>query len=137
MGLSRPNAASGIAATLWAKAQNRLVLIVRRVARDSRIAVAAPRRSSLTKVMSEAPIATSVPAPIAMPRSAWANAAASVHPVADHRYHFAAGLQLGDGGDLVGGHDVGDDLVDTDLLADRAGDGPVVAGEQDGESRAR
>ena len=42
---------------------------------------------------SEASIATSVPVPIARPRSAWASAGGVVDAVADHRDHAALGLQ--------------------------------------------
>ena len=75
-----PAAASGIAATLYANAQNTLALIVRSVARDSRMASTTRRRSPLTMVRSLACIATSVPPPMAMPTSAWASAAASFTP---------------------------------------------------------
>ena len=51
-----------------------------RVRRDSRIASAATRRSPRTRVRSLASIATSVPVPMASPRSAWASAAASLTP---------------------------------------------------------
>ena len=44
------------------------------------MAVTMPRRSPPTSVMSEAAIATSVPVPMAMPRSAWASAGASLMP---------------------------------------------------------
>src|SRR5699024_3955016 len=80
IGLSRPSAASGIAATLYANAQNRLPLIVPSVRFDSRIASTAARRSPRTRVTSAAAIAASVPVPIASPRSAWARAAASLTP---------------------------------------------------------
>src|SRR5690625_735104 len=80
IGLSRPSAASGIAATLYANAQNRLPLIVPSVRLESRIASTAARRSPRTRVTSAAAIAASVPVPIASPRSAWARAAASLTP---------------------------------------------------------
>ena len=54
--------------------------MVARVRRESRIASAATRRSPRTRVRSLASIATSVPVPIARPRSAWASAAASLTP---------------------------------------------------------
>ncbi len=50
------------------------------VRRESRIAVATTRRSSLISVTSEASMATSVPVPIAMPTSAWVRAGASLIP---------------------------------------------------------
>src|SRR6476469_9953506 len=80
IGFSRPAAASGIAATLYANAQNRLPLITARVRRDRRIASAAALRSPRTSVRSLASIATSVPVPMARPRSACASAAASFTP---------------------------------------------------------
>ena len=54
--------------------------MVRRVLRANRMASAAERRSPRTRVMSAASMATSVPVPIARPRSAWARAAASLTP---------------------------------------------------------
>ena len=54
--------------------------MVRKVARESRMASAAARRSPETSVRSEASMATSVPVPIASPRSAWARAGASLTP---------------------------------------------------------
>src|SRR4051812_14136307 len=65
IGLSSPAAAKGIAATLYANAQNRLPLMVLSVRRDSRIASAAARRSPRTSVRSPASMATSVPVPMA------------------------------------------------------------------------
>src|SRR5664279_3231867 len=47
-GLSNPSAANGSAAMLYANAQNKLPLIVRRVARDNSIASPAARRSPRT-----------------------------------------------------------------------------------------
>src|SRR4029453_974748 len=79
-GLSRPAAASGMAAMLYANAQNRFPLIVRSVRRERRMASAAARRSPRTRVRSLASMATSVPVPMASPRSAWARAAASLTP---------------------------------------------------------
>ena len=50
------------------------------VARDSSIAAATARGSPPTRVMSEASMATSAPVPMAIPRSAWARAGASLMP---------------------------------------------------------
>ena len=50
------------------------------VARASSMAETMLSGSLLTSVRSAAPMAASVPAPIAMPRSAWASAAASFTP---------------------------------------------------------
>src|SRR6266550_6872814 len=80
MGLSKPATATGMAATLYANAQKRFPLIVRRVRRASAIASAAARRSPETNVRSLASIATSVPVPIARPRSACASAGESLTP---------------------------------------------------------
>src|SRR6266540_2831316 len=52
----------------------------RSVRRDNRMASTAARRSPRTRVRSDASMATSVPVPIARPRSAWARAAASLTP---------------------------------------------------------
>jgi hypothetical protein len=79
-GLSRPSAASGSAATLYPKAQARLRRIVVNVTRASRSASGTASRSSLSKIMSAAPIATSVPEPRASPRSAAASAGPSLTP---------------------------------------------------------
>src|SRR5581483_11290505 len=80
IGSSRPATASGMAATLYTNAQKRLPLIVRSVLRARRMASAAARRSPETSVRSDASMATSVPVPIASPRSAWASAGASLTP---------------------------------------------------------
>src|SRR5262245_7119657 len=80
IGSSRPATASGMAATLYANAQKRLPLIVRSVRRARRMASPAARRSPETRVMSDASIATSVPVPIASPRSACARAGPSFRP---------------------------------------------------------
>ena len=50
------------------------------VRRDRAMAETMPRRSPPIRVMSEAAMATSAPVPMAMPRSAWARAAASLMP---------------------------------------------------------
>src|SRR5690606_13103600 len=80
IGASRPRAASGIAATLYAKAQNRFVRMTPSVLRERRTASPATRRSLRTSVTSLASVATSVPVPMAIPRSACAGAAASLTP---------------------------------------------------------
>ena len=61
-------------------AQKRLTRIVRRVRRESWIAVTTARRSPRISVTSDASIATSVPVPIAIPTSACASAGASLMP---------------------------------------------------------
>ena len=82
-------------------------------------------------------MATSVPVPIARPRSAAASAAASLTPSPTIADRPALVLQAMDHGDLVGGEDLGDDLVDADLGGDRAGGSFVVAGEQHGSQPQR
>ena len=86
-----------------------------RVRRESRIASPASRRSPRTRVRSLASMATSVPVPIASPRSAWASAAASLTPSPTMATTRPVPLQPRDHGDLVGGQHVGDHLVDADL----------------------
>ena len=54
-----------------------------------------------------------------------------VDAVADHGDDLALGLEAADDVDLVGGEDLGDDLVDADLVGDGSGGPLVVAGEQD------
>ena len=83
-------------------------------------------RMSTTSAVS---MATSVPAPMAMPRSAWAMG--NVDAVADHRHPAAARLQFLDLGGLVAGQHLGDDGVDAKLIGDPAGGGRVVTGEHD------
>ena len=80
------------------------------VRRESRIASAAARRSPETRVRSEASIATSVPVPIARPRSAWASAGASLTPSPTIATTRPSRLQARDDVGLVGGQDLGDDL---------------------------
>ena len=74
-------------------------------------------RSSRSTIRSAALIATSVPVPRAMPRSAAASAGAVVDPVADHGHPVAARLQFADHGDLLIGQRPGDHLVGADLGA--------------------
>ena len=80
IGLRYPSAASGSAATLYPNAQARLRRMVRKAARASPIASGTIRRSSRSKIMSAAPMATSVPDPTASPRSAAAIAGPSLTP---------------------------------------------------------
>jgi len=80
IGLRKPSAASGIAATLYPKAQPRLRRMVRNVARASPIASGMVSRSSRSRIMSAAQIATSVPEPTASPRLAAASAGPSLTP---------------------------------------------------------
>jgi hypothetical protein len=81
--------------------------------------------------MSAVSMATSVPAPMAMPRSARARAGASLTPSPTHRHAAAARLQFLDLGGFVGWQYLGDDGVDAELVGDPAGAGLVVAGEHD------
>jgi hypothetical protein len=64
-------------------------------------------------------MATSVPVPMAIPRSACARAAASLTPSPTMATTRAFGLQALDDVDLVGGQHLGDDVlrVDADLAA--------------------
>ena len=84
-GYSAPMA-TGISTTLYANAQNRPCLMTETILRESEIAVTMPRRALPISVMSEAAMATSVPVPMAMPRSACARAGAS-------QYTFLLGCQ--------------------------------------------
>ena len=68
-------------------------------------------------------MATSVPVPMAMPRSACASAGASLMPSPTIATTWPCGLQRGDVGGLLGGQDLGEDVVDADL----GGDGAAVA----------
>ena len=72
-------------------------------------------------VMSEASSATSAPVPMAMPRSAWASAGASLMPSPTMATTRAAGLELLDLGGLLGRQHLGQDAIrtDADLRADR------------------
>lgn len=76
-GLSSPAAAIGMAATLYPNAQIMFIRIVRMVARARSSACGTVFRSSRTRMMSAAPSATSVPRPIANPKSAPTNAGPS------------------------------------------------------------
>jgi len=80
MGLRKPSAASGSAATLYPNAHPRLRRMVLKVARARPIASGTARRSSRSRIRSAALIATSVPDPRASPRSAAASAGASLTP---------------------------------------------------------
>ncbi len=77
-----------------------------------------PRGSLEARMTSADSMATSVPAPMAMPTSAPARAGASLTPSPTMATDQAAGLQLGDLGVLVLGEDLGHDLVDAELAAD-------------------
>ncbi len=62
-------------------------------------------------------IATSVPAPMAMPTSAGGQRGRIVDAVADHRHRQAFALQLGDLGGLVLGPHTSENAVDAQLEA--------------------
>src|SRR5580704_7602558 len=79
-GLRNPAAASGIAAMLYPNAQARLRRMVASVARASLIASGTVPRSSRSRIISAAQMATSVPEPMASPRSAAASAGPSLTP---------------------------------------------------------
>ncbi len=82
-------------------------------------------------------MATSVPVPIARPRSAAAERGRVVHAVADHRDHAAFGLQAPDHVGLAGREHLGVDLVDPDLGRDRTSGRRVVARQQHGAQPER
>ena len=98
--------------------------------RASRIASAAARRSPETSVRSDASIATSVPVPIASPRSACASAGASLTPSPTIATTSPVALQPPHLGDLVLGIDLGEHALDPDLGRDPLGGLARVAGEQ-------
>ena len=77
-------------------------------------------------------MATSVPVPMAMPRSAWASAAASLTPSPTMATTFPSPCRRRIDLDLVGGQHLGDHRVDADLGGDRVRRPLVVAGEQHG-----
>ena len=87
--------------------------------------------------MSDASIATSVPVPMARPRSAWASAGASLTPSPTMATTRPSRLQAADDLGLAGGQDVGDDLADADLGGDRGGGRGVVARQQHGPEAER
>ena len=74
-------------------------------------------------------IATSVPAPIAMPDVGGRERRGVVHAVADHRDLAAALLEALDGRGLVGGQDLRRDLVDAQAASHRVRDRLAVAGD--------
>ena len=74
-------------------------------------------------------MATSVPAPMAMPTSARASAGASLTPSPTIATGQAACLQLGDRLVLVLGEHLGEHLVDAEVAADGVGDLAGVAGD--------
>jgi hypothetical protein len=54
-----------------------------------------------------------------------------VEPIADHGHHLAVTLQPGHDVGLALRQDLGDDLLNADLVGNGAGDDDVIAGEQD------
>ena len=84
------------------------------VARLSRIAVTASRRSPRTRVTSPASMAMSVPVPIAMPRSAWASAGSVVDAVPDNGHSVSLSLQVAHNGRLVARPHFGANVVHAD-----------------------
>ena len=88
-----------------------------------------PRGSELARISPADSMATSVPAPIAMPTSARASAGASLTPSPTIATVEPASLELGDLGVLVLGQDLGEHLVDAEVGPDRIGDLAGVAGD--------
>ena len=82
-------------------------------------------------------MATSVPVPMRQAEVGLRERGRVVDAVADHRDDAALGLQAADDVGLVGGHHLGDDLVDADLGGDGAGGRLVVAGQQHGPQPER
>ena len=80
---------------------------------------------------SEASIATSVPVPIASPRSAWASAGASLTPSPTIATTRPSACSRRTTSAFSDGQDLGDHLVDPDLGGHGAGRRLVVAGQQD------
>ena len=99
----------------------------RRVARLRRMAAGTSESFEFISTTSAASMATSVPAPMAMPVSA--RVRRSVVDAVTHHGHLAAGLQLADDGLLAVGQDARDDLVHARLPADGVGGALVVTGE--------
>ena len=95
------------------------------------MAVTMPRRSPPIRVTSEAAMATSVPVPMAMPRSAWARAGASLIPSPTMATVLPLRLQRRDLRGLLLGQHLRQDVLrrDPHLAGDGLGRGPVVAGE--------
>ena len=75
-------------------------------------------------------MAASVPVPMAMPRSAWASAAASLTPSPTTATTRPSRLQAAHERDLVRGQRLGDDGGDADLRRGGAGRALAVPGEQ-------
>ena len=111
--------------------------MVRRVGAARRIASAAARRSPRTSVRSDGLDGDVGAGAHGEAEVGLGQRGGVVDAVADHRDDAAFGLQAADDVGLVGGQDLGDDLVDADLGGDRAGGRLVVAGEQDGAQPER
>ena len=79
--------------------------------------------------MSEAAIATSVPVPIAMPRSAWASAGASLMPSPTIATTLPSACSAVTLAAFCSGSTSASTCVDADLARDRLGRRPVVAGQ--------
>ena len=89
--------------------------------------------SPLTRVRSAAPIAASVPVPTAMPRSAWASAAASFTPSPTRATAFPLACRPRTTSTFPAGPDPGEDVAGRDAQPGRhrLGGAGVVAGQQD------
>ena len=87
------------------------------------------RGSVRTRTMSADSMATSVPAPMAMPTSACDEGGSVVHTVARHRYDQPSRLDLLDLRRLLVGQHFGEEVVEAQLRGHPRGDLFGVAGE--------
>ena len=85
------------------------------VARDRPMAAGTPRGSPPTSVTSDASMATSAPVPMAMPRSAWASAGASLMPSPTMATVRPRPWSRSHDRDLVGGQHLGQDAGATGM----------------------
>src|SRR2546428_2295578 len=92
-------------------------------------AVATSSGSERISTMSAVSIATSVPAPIAIPTSAWANAGASLTPSPTIATFLPARCSSPILLDLSAGSTLGHDLLNAHVAGDPFGGGAVVARE--------
>src|SRR4026208_465887 len=115
------------------KAQNRFCRITRIVRRDSCTTLATASRSLRMTTTSPACAATSVPPPIAMPRSAAARAGASLIPSHTIATTRPPALRLGppELGYRACGAELRDHASNAGLLRDRRRRAPLIAAQHD------